>query len=316
MCFLQGLWVNYQPKKDGNLSKSVVLNEILEYGKQKVKDGIAKRIASVFISRALPLLFPNETELENQHYQLEKTSEETKEEKLKTIPEIPTNLREQLKKEVREEILGRKSAQDLVDLGRKARAGTKRTQTSPDLREAIKKQKVDDNSNGEENEKSPPPSSNNTTLLPAISVVSLQPSIQSFQTSNNSEESSDDVNNQKNSILQRAMSTPPSLSGSGDTIPVFSPRKLLPSQIMPIPISAPTDNNRVLREIQALRSIIGGMQKEIEQLKDVIKKSERKERNTNSDIIKMKAEISILTATLSNSFAGLYFFSFYFNFHY
>jgi len=275
-----------------------------------------------------------------------KNQNNTKDEKLKDIPEIPATLREQLKREVREEILGRKSAQDLIDLGRKARPGTKRTQTSPDLREAIKKRKVDSpNSDDEDSNILITTPSMPAPLLPATSIsnpskvsplatspsplspskvsplletspskvsplleiskskvspLATTPTLAAISPSKSKE--IEDIPTQKNSsILTRALSTPVALNVSGE-IPVFTPRKLLPQpQIVHVPPpSSPSDNSRVIREIQALRSIIAGMQKEIDQLKDTVKKKERQERNSVSDIIKMKAEISMLTANLNS----------------
>ena len=299
------MWVYYQPKKDGNLPKSTVLKDILEYGKHTIKDGFTQRIACIFISKALPLLYPNSQELENQFYQLEKLPVELHEERLKSIPEIPINLREQLKREVREEILGRKSAQDLVDLGRKAREGSnanKRTFTSPDLQDAIKRQKIETTTSFSEPSDKPlnnsplPPSSLSIPTIPAISLHT--PVIPSFQTLHATSDESSNVNNNNNlPTLQRTLSTPP-LSNPGDIIQIFPTRK------QAIPSSPPADG-RVLREVQALRSIIAGMQKDIDQLKETIDKREKKERNLNSDIIKMKAEISILSATLSSA-SGLF----------
>eukprot|EP01097_Dermamoeba_algensis_P006321 TRINITY_DN3954_c0_g7_i1.p1 TRINITY_DN3954_c0_g7~~TRINITY_DN3954_c0_g7_i1.p1 ORF type:complete len:566 (-),score=119.21 TRINITY_DN3954_c0_g7_i1:776-2473(-) len=126
------LWQNFtplDPHENGGILKEKLVNEFftlpsLEVGKAKASEVFAK----ILIQRVLELLFHDQliASAEEQRnntsekvFPIKRLTEEERERRKRTTPPIPEDTRAALLKEVREEILGRKSANNLYSLSQR-----------------------------------------------------------------------------------------------------------------------------------------------------------------------------------------------------
>eukprot|EP01096_Ripella_sp_DP13-Kostka_P003296 TRINITY_DN1479_c0_g1_i1.p1 TRINITY_DN1479_c0_g1~~TRINITY_DN1479_c0_g1_i1.p1 ORF type:complete len:576 (+),score=258.53 TRINITY_DN1479_c0_g1_i1:191-1918(+) len=120
------VWVNFRPREDKNATLTVqdVLTECMKDSRQQSKNPFTQFLARKFIYRTLPILFKAGDTKEKTLFDekapavlfLERNDPEEVERRKADVPPVPAFLKEQLRRELIEEISSRKSAQSLVSL--------------------------------------------------------------------------------------------------------------------------------------------------------------------------------------------------------
>lgn len=120
------VWVNFRPREDKNATLTVqdVLAECMKDSRQQSKNPFTQFLARKFIYRTLPILFKVADTREKTLFDekspsvlfLERNGPEEIERRKTDVPPVPAFLKEQLRRELIEEISSRKSAQSLVSL--------------------------------------------------------------------------------------------------------------------------------------------------------------------------------------------------------
>jgi hypothetical protein len=132
----QWLWSNFEPTENEAdfIPRDVLIKEALSLPEAPASARDNPQIAvitRIFVARYLPLLFPasslNSTGFVNKNrtmYCLKRLGELDRQARMRSIPMFPEDLRQRLLKEVREELLGRKSASSLLSLSLNKSAST------------------------------------------------------------------------------------------------------------------------------------------------------------------------------------------------
>lgn len=145
------LWRGYSPlaveSTRSGIAKAALLHEVLQHPQVKSRDPVSQRLALLFIMRCLPVIFAGEAgarrlragfmdDTQSTFLLRRLTPAESEERRKSGAPAIPGDFKASLKQELRDEILGRKSAHQLVDISREmqVRKPAKRNATVGDLR--------------------------------------------------------------------------------------------------------------------------------------------------------------------------------------
>lgn len=287
----KGLWTTYRPlpinSKNPGVPKGIVIGKVLGQPGVTATDQLSQRIALIWVCKCLPRIFSDAPKeyLEKQFsddnkgtFLLEPILPEEYEERAKTVPPVPPEFKDQLRRELRDEIIGRKSAHQLVDLQKNTRVGVKRTITSPNLKESppVKKKRT-----------SVPKSE--TFVVDQGNVLS-EASQSTFQPSESlGSLSALPFNTTSFKDLAAGLNLTPSLN------PI--PTSTTPGTTTPED-SQPQLASVVVQTTDDLRTLVLSLQNELAELKQTI---QRKERISQLDLLNLRSEVNLLRAQIEAS---------------
>jgi hypothetical protein len=333
------------------------------------KDAMAKQVAKIFVTRCLPLLFPDskfavvlETDGRTM-FCIERAPMSSFEKRSSAVPAPPQALRQQLLREVRDEIMGRRSVHSLLSLsaspsitdpsssssfsngsGGDPKPGIKRATTTLDVGRKSKRPKTSASTTATANASSPNSGADNasvqlasltrvftspigtlsstasrlpTMVVPSTTHASPNATAASTTTTTTSPSAAANVqtasastaahcstslNTATSTGVPLSMGTTNASNASMPANPLSPTRRLASSSSSPqtktttssgLSILPPSVVSIPAVELESLRTTIAVLQRDVEQLRAIIK---RKERATQMVFVGHTAEINMLKA--------------------